>query len=65
MDHTRLPFHYAVMLTEDRVRSLRNERRLHAQMGQAQPLQKPRPEGRRRWSVAAFVGFLVPNRDAR
>lgn len=58
-------FHYAVMVTEERVRSLQRERRLLTQLGRVRRLPEPRPEGRRRWSVADFVGLVVPNRGAR
>lgn len=65
MDMLDYRIHYAVMTTEDRVRSLRRERSLQRQLEPVRQLPKPRLEGRRRWSVAAFIGLLVPNRDAR
>jgi hypothetical protein len=38
MDMLDYRLHYAVMATEDRVRSLRRERRLQQQLGRAAPV---------------------------
>lgn len=58
-------FHYAVMVTEDRIRSLHDEASLRRRLRDARPQPKPRPTGHRRWRFAGFVGLLVPSRDAR
>ncbi len=65
MDMLDYRFHYAVMAAEERVRTLHRERSLQTQLGQVRRLPEPRPQGRRRWSVADFVGLVVPDRGAR
>jgi hypothetical protein len=58
-------YRYAVMVTEDRVRSLRDEATLRRRLKEARRPPEPRPTGPRHWSFAGFVGLLVPSRDAR
>ncbi len=52
-------YHYAVMATEDRVRSHRRERDLHARLEGVRRRSELRLEGRRRWSIADLVGLVV------
>ena len=49
---------------EDRVRSLRT-RRLHTYPEPMQQQLPPRPEGRRRWTVASWVGLVLARRSPR
>ena len=56
--------HHALMATEEHVRRQRHARSLQRQFERDRPPLEPRPNGRGRWSLAAFVGLLVPNRDA-
>ena len=58
-------FHYAVMVTEERVRNVLRDRSLQTQLVRIRPSPVPRPEGRRSWSIADFEGVIVPNRGAR
>jgi len=59
MDMLDYRIHYAVMATEDRVRSLRRERSLLKQLERVPQLPEPRPERRRRWSVAFLIRLVV------
>lgn len=61
----RFNYAEAMLVTEERVRSLRRERRLQAQLTRVRRLQQLRPEGRRRWNLASLLGLVVPNSEAR
>jgi hypothetical protein len=60
-------FNYAdaMLVSEERVHRLRRERRLQAQLRRVRRLPEPRPEGRRRWNLASFLGLVAPDREAR
>jgi hypothetical protein len=58
-------FRYAVMVAEDRARGSRDERSLQTPLRRVPRLPEPRPDRRRRWSFAAFVGLLVAKRHPR
>lgn len=65
MHDFRLDYAFAVMAIDERVASLRRERRLQAQLGHARRLPEPRPRRRRGWAVGDLVGRLAPNRSTR
>ena len=60
MDRPDYRYYYHVTVTEERIESLRRERRLQAQMRRDRPPSMPRPDGRRRWSVADVVCPRLP-----
>jgi hypothetical protein len=54
--------HFAAMLAEDRMRSLRHERTLQRQLRPVRPPSETRVRSRRRWKIADVVARLVPSR---
>ena len=65
-DHGMLDYrtHYAVMVTEDRIRDLRREASLRRRLEGA-PRPTPRRAGRRRWNVADLVDLILPKRGSK
>lgn len=61
----RFNYAEAMLVSEERVHRLRRERRLQAQLRRVRRLPEPRPEGRRRWNLASFLGLVTPDREAR
>ena len=53
------PFPYGLMMTEDRVRSLRRDRHRHVQQEGVWRQPEARPDGHRRRRIADLVALLV------
>ena len=60
-----LDYRYAVMVNEERLHDWRRERRLQPPLRRVRKAPEHRPEGRRHWSVAGFVGRVVSSRRQR
>jgi hypothetical protein len=56
-------YYYHVVVAEEQIRSLRRERRWQAQLRRDGRLSEPRPERRRRWSLADLVCLHLPSRQ--
>jgi hypothetical protein len=62
LDHR---FHYAVMVTDDRIRSLHDEATVRRRLREGKPQPEPRSRGGRAWNLTDLAGVLVPSRWRR